>query len=107
MEIFNIIVILITLFAIFNYINHRFIGLPNPIGIMVIALLVSLLVIAAGALEVGVVVEAQEFARRTVHLAIELYGPYLLIGLAMIPLTLSARFIGVMRRSRSFSPDVI
>lgn len=63
MELLNIIAILITLSAIFNYINHRFIGLPNTIGIMVIALLVSLIVIAAGALEVGAVVQAQAFVK--------------------------------------------
>ena len=80
---------------------------------MVIALLVSLLVIAAGALEVGAVVEAQVFVRRIELLAIELYSPYLLTGLAMIPLILGARFIsvagfiGVMRRSRPFSPGVV
>ena len=42
MKLFNILAVLITLSAVFSYINHRFIRLPTTIGIMVIALLVSL-----------------------------------------------------------------
>jgi CPA1 family monovalent cation:H+ antiporter len=42
MKLFNILAILITLSAGFSYINHRFIRLPTTIGLMAIALLVSL-----------------------------------------------------------------
>jgi CPA1 family monovalent cation:H+ antiporter len=42
MKLFNILAILITLSAGFSYLNFRFIRLPNTIGLMVIALLVSL-----------------------------------------------------------------
>ncbi len=42
MKLFNILAILITLSAGFSYLNHRYIRLPNTIGLMVIALLVSL-----------------------------------------------------------------
>ncbi|MDZ4343955.1 MAG: cation:proton antiporter [Candidatus Binatia bacterium] len=42
MSIFNILSILLTLSAVFSYINHRYIGLPTTIGLMVIALLMSL-----------------------------------------------------------------
>ena len=42
MDLFNIIAILLTLTAVFSYINHRFIGLPVTIGVMLIALVLSL-----------------------------------------------------------------
>jgi CPA1 family monovalent cation:H+ antiporter len=53
MKLFNILAILITLSAGFSYINHRFIRLPTTIGLMAIALLVSLGLIALGPLESG------------------------------------------------------
>ena len=43
MELFNILAIVLSLTAGFAYVNHRFIGLPVTIGVMVIALCVSLL----------------------------------------------------------------
>ena len=42
MELFDILAIVISLTAGFAYVNHRFIGLPVTIGVMVIALLASL-----------------------------------------------------------------
>ena len=48
MVILNILAILLTLSALFAYINHRFIGLPTTIGVMLIAMLSSILVCAAG-----------------------------------------------------------
>lgn len=63
MELLNVIAVLITLSAFFNYVNYRFIGLPTTIGIMVIALVVSLLVIGAGALGVSTVNEAKDFVK--------------------------------------------
>ena len=42
MDLFNILAILITLTAVFSYINYRYIGLPGPIGVMLIALCMSL-----------------------------------------------------------------
>lgn len=45
MELFNLLAILITLTALFSYINHRYIGLPTTIGVMLVALLISLLLI--------------------------------------------------------------
>ena len=53
MKLFNILAILITLSAGFSYLNHRFIRLPNTIGLMVIALLVSLGLAALGPLGFG------------------------------------------------------
>ncbi len=59
MKLFNILAILITLSAIFSYLNHRFIRLPTTIGLMVIALLVSLGLIALSRLGVGLEEDAQ------------------------------------------------
>ncbi|MFT7583815.1 MAG: CPA1 family monovalent cation:H+ antiporter [Cellvibrionaceae bacterium] len=61
MELLNIIALLITLAAGFNYLNYRFIGLPTTIGIMAIALIVSLLVLVSGLFGFGAVMAAQTF----------------------------------------------
>ena len=53
MKLFNILAILITLSAGFSYLNYRFIRLPNTIGLMVIALLVSLGLAVLGSLGFG------------------------------------------------------
>ncbi len=46
----NTIAILITLTAVFGYLNHRFIRLPTTIGVMLVALLFSLTLILVGQL---------------------------------------------------------
>jgi len=53
MKLFNIIAVLITLSAAFSYINYRYIQLPNTIGLMLIALLVSLGLIVMGKMGFG------------------------------------------------------
>ena len=63
MKLFNILAILITLSATFSYINHRFIRWPTTIGLMVIALLVSLGLIALEPLGFGL----KEDARLLLH----------------------------------------
>ncbi|MBW2230651.1 MAG: sodium:proton antiporter [Deltaproteobacteria bacterium] len=50
MDGFQIIALLITLAALFSYLNHRFLGLPTTIGLMVFGLLTSFCLIAAGRL---------------------------------------------------------
>ena len=45
MKILNLAAILVTLAAVFSYINHRYIRLPNTIGLMLIALAMSLTLI--------------------------------------------------------------
>jgi hypothetical protein len=50
-DFYSIFTILIVPTAAFGYINHRFIKMPPTIGIMVIALLCSLLVVVAGQVE--------------------------------------------------------
>jgi CPA1 family monovalent cation:H+ antiporter len=48
MEFFNIVAILITLSALFGYVNQRFIKLPTTIGLMLISILMSLGILASG-----------------------------------------------------------
>ena len=50
MAILNLAALLITLAAIFSFINYRFIRLPTTIGLMLIALVLSLLLVLAGKL---------------------------------------------------------
>jgi Na+:H+ antiporter len=50
MNLFNIVAILITLSAVFGYLNHRFIRLPNTIGLMLISILMSLGLVTVGRL---------------------------------------------------------
>ena len=56
----DIAAVLITLTALFSYINHRFIHLPTPIGVMAIALLLSLAMIAFGLANEGLINHARE-----------------------------------------------
>ena len=53
MDLFNILAVLVTLTALFSYINHRFIGLPVTIGVMLIALSLSLALNLLGLLGFG------------------------------------------------------
>jgi len=50
LSILNLAAVIITLAALFGYINHRWLGLPHAIGILVIALLTSLATIGIDAL---------------------------------------------------------
>jgi len=47
-SVIDVAAILISISALFAYINHRFIGLPTTIGVMIIAMLVSLLTYVIG-----------------------------------------------------------
>jgi len=49
MDLFTVLAILITLTALFSYVNYRFIGLPTTIGVMLIALLMSLALVVLDA----------------------------------------------------------
>ncbi|MFC1575564.1 cation:proton antiporter, partial [Gemmatimonadota bacterium] len=48
MDAFNILALLITLAAVFGWVNHRFIRLPATIGLMVISMVFSLCLVAMG-----------------------------------------------------------
>ena len=50
MNILNTIAILLTLSAVFSYLNYRFIKLPTAIGIMLISLVLSLILLLSGEL---------------------------------------------------------
>jgi len=63
MSLFQLISLIITLVAIFGYLNHRFIKLPDIIGITAIGLVVSLIVTAIGATNPAVT----EWARVTMR----------------------------------------
>ncbi|MEC4675609.1 MAG: sodium:proton antiporter [Nitrospirota bacterium] len=53
MDLFNIFSVLITLAALFAYLNHRFIKLPDTIGLMFITLIMSLGLLILGKLGIG------------------------------------------------------
>ncbi len=53
--------ILICLAALFSYVNHRLLKLPMTIGLMAVALVFSLILLALGKLGFGVEAEAQRF----------------------------------------------
>jgi CPA1 family monovalent cation:H+ antiporter len=60
MNFFNIVAILITLSAVFGYINYRFIKLPTTIGIMLISILMSLGMVILGHFgKIGLDIEQQ------------------------------------------------
>ncbi|MBZ4659931.1 MAG: NhaP-type Na+(K+)/H+ antiporter, partial [Desulfacinum sp.] len=63
MTFFQIISILITVSALFSYLNHRFIRLPTTIGVMAISLLGSLAIVAAGPFSFGLQQEAIRLVR--------------------------------------------
>ncbi|GAB2796717.1 CPA1 family monovalent cation:H+ antiporter [Hymenobacter luteus] len=63
MELYNTLALLIVLAAVFGYVNHRFLRLPGTIGLMVLALVSSLLAIGLGKLGVDWVLTAGELVR--------------------------------------------
>ena len=60
MELFNILAILVSVTALLSYINHRFVGLPTTIGVMIIAMGCSLFVILLGYFGVGFTEEVSQ-----------------------------------------------
>jgi CPA1 family monovalent cation:H+ antiporter len=54
MKLFHILAILISLSAVFSYINYRYLKLPTAIGLMLIAMLASLALLLLGPLTQGV-----------------------------------------------------
>ncbi len=63
MTLFQTITILICASAIFSYLNHRFLKLPLTIGLMAIALVMSLALVLLGKLGFSVEHEAEAFVR--------------------------------------------
>ena len=54
MKLFDILAILVTFSALFSYLNHRFFRFPRPVGLMLIAIVLSLLVTMLGWLGLGI-----------------------------------------------------
>ena len=54
MRLLNLIAILLTLSALFSYINHRYLRLPTTIGVMLIALVLSLILIGLGEFDIRI-----------------------------------------------------
>lgn len=63
MELLEVIAFLITLCALFSYLNLRYLRLPATIGVMVISFSTSLLLIALDSMGVGLIVEATHAIR--------------------------------------------
>ena len=63
MDLFTILAVLLTLTALFSYVNHRFIGLPTAIGVMGIALVMSLALIGLDAVGVDLREQAEVLLR--------------------------------------------
>ncbi len=57
MELLDIIALLLSLAAVFSYVNHRFVRLPTTIGLMLIALLSSLAILALSKMGIAFPVE--------------------------------------------------
>ena len=53
MKLFHILSILISLSAVFSYLNYRYLKLPTAIGLMLIAMLASLALLALGPFSLG------------------------------------------------------
>ncbi|MDP7740754.1 MAG: cation:proton antiporter, partial [Lentisphaeria bacterium] len=54
MSMFEIIAILVTIAAVLSYVNYRWVRMPTTIGLMFIALLISLVIIALGHFGIGI-----------------------------------------------------
>ena len=73
MKLFHILAILLTASAVFSYINHRFLKLPTVIGIMLVALVFSLMLNLLGPIglvleqDVEVMLESIDFDETLLH----------------------------------------
>ena len=63
MDLLNTITVLVCLSALFGYLNYRLLGLPTKIGLMVIALAMSLVLVSLNSLGVSIANEAQAFVK--------------------------------------------
>ncbi|GAB2451212.1 Na(+)/H(+) antiporter NhaP [Hymenobacter qilianensis] len=63
MKLYNVFAVLMVVAASFAYLNHRFLRLPSTIGLMILALVSSLLVVVLGRLGVSSVLTIVELVR--------------------------------------------
>jgi CPA1 family monovalent cation:H+ antiporter len=61
MRLFDIIAVLVTLTALASYVNHRYVRLHPSVGVMLIALLLSLALVGLGKLGLGVQTASADF----------------------------------------------
>src|ERR1017187_3624030 len=74
MSLFAVLSILIVVAGLFSFINYRFIKLPSTIGIMVLALGISLIVVAAGGATSGIRTWATDLVGRIDFNEVVLHG---------------------------------
>lgn len=74
MSLFDLIAILVSLAAVFSYVNHRLLGLPTTIGLMLISLLLSLVLVVAGHWLPDAPKQAQDLLQRVDFDATLLHG---------------------------------
>ena len=70
----DIAAVLLTLTAVLSYLNHRFIKLPGPVGVMALALLMSLLLMLVGLWDRSVINTAHGFITQIDFSAVLLNG---------------------------------
>ena len=63
MDIFNITVVLTILAAAFAYLNTRFLKLPFTIGLMIMAIIFTVVIVLIGVVDHEILVEAKHFIR--------------------------------------------
>lgn len=63
MDLYNTLALLMVVAAVFAYLNHRFLRLPGTIGLMILALVSSLLAIGLGRLGVAGVLTVSALVR--------------------------------------------
>ncbi|MFT5903559.1 MAG: CPA1 family monovalent cation:H+ antiporter, partial [Flammeovirgaceae bacterium] len=63
MDIFNIVVVLTVLAAVFAFINTKFLKLPFTIGLMIIAIVFTLIIVLIGVVDKEVLMEAKLLVR--------------------------------------------
>lgn len=85
MELYDIAAILVVATALFGYINYRYVKLPTTIGVMVVALVMSLLLAVLGRFGVGLVGHAAAFLAQIDFEKALLHGmlPFLLFAGAL------------------------
>jgi CPA1 family monovalent cation:H+ antiporter len=97
MSVFNVISAVIAVVALCGYANAKFIRLPDSIGITIVALFISLLTIAVGAVDPALVAWGQEVVGRIDFSALVFHG---LLGLLLFAGSLHVN-ISALRQSRT------
>lgn len=74
MSLFNMLGILITLAALFSYLNYKYFKLPTSIGVMVIAMVCSLALIGLGSMGFGIKEQVEHFLQNIDFNKVLLHG---------------------------------